>query len=77
MENGNHSRHLGFAAVKLILELVEHDAKAKGDSVGNHVDEEGGSNDDPSKATVRSTRDAGVGGGGGRGDAGAGDGRRL
>ena len=38
MENRNHSSHLGFAAVKLVLELVEHDAKAKGDAVGNHVD---------------------------------------
>ena len=77
MENRNHSSHLGFAAVELVLELVEHDAKAKGDSVGNHVDEEGGGNDDPSKATVRSTRDTGVGGGGGRRDTCAGDCRRL
>ena len=65
MENRNHSSHLGFAAVKLVLELVEHDAKAKGDSVSNHVDKEGGGNDDPSKATIRSARDARVGGGGG------------
>ena len=65
MENRNHSGHLRFAAVKLILELVEHDAKAERDSVRDHVDEEGGGNDDPSKATIRSTRYAGVGGGGG------------
>ena len=73
MENRNHASHLGFAAVKLVLELVEHDAKAKGDSVSNHVDKEGGGYDDPSISTVRSTRDAGVGGGGGRRDTCAGD----
>ena len=71
VENRNDSGNFGFAAVKLVLELIEHDAKAEGDSVSDHVDKEGGGNDDPSEATVRGTRQAGVGGGGRRRDAGA------
>jgi hypothetical protein len=39
-------------AVKVPFEFVEHDAEAEADPVRDHVDEEGGGNDDPTVAAV-------------------------
>ena len=64
VENRNDSGHFGFAAIKLVLELVKHDAEAEGDTISDHVDEERSSNDDPTKAAVRGTRETCGGGGG-------------
>ena len=44
---------LYLRAVELPLELVEHDPEAEGDTVGNHIDEEGGCDHHPAVPTVR------------------------
>ena len=43
----------GLALGELGLQLHEKDAEAEGDSVGDHVDEEGGGHDDPAPPAVR------------------------
>ena len=42
----------GLALGELGLQLHEKDAEAEGDSVGDHVDEEGGGHDDPAPPAV-------------------------
>jgi hypothetical protein len=43
---------LYLRAVEVPFEFVEHDAEAEADPVRDHVDEEGGSDDDPTVAAV-------------------------
>ncbi len=43
---------LYLRAVEVPFEFVEHDAEAEADPVRDHVNEEGGSNDDPTVAAV-------------------------
>jgi hypothetical protein len=43
---------LYLRAVEVPFEFVEHDAEAEADPVRDHVDEEGGGNDDPTVAAV-------------------------
>jgi hypothetical protein len=43
---------LYLRAVEVPFEFVEHDAEAEADPVCDHVDEEGGGNDDPAVAAV-------------------------
>ncbi len=43
---------LYLRAVEVPFEFVEHDAEAEADPVRDHVDKEGGSDDDPTVAAV-------------------------
>jgi hypothetical protein len=44
-----------FRAVEVPFEFIEHDAEAEADPVRDHVDKEGGCNDDPTVAAVLSS----------------------